>query len=101
MTRPVTAAPDFATTIPSTIKSPASDPWNTEFDWVVALSRGSVMRIGITVPEGKVTTLATGGGGGGGAAGTTCPGSCAGAAAGGGGGGGGGACPRTTALRRR
>ena len=56
-----------------TIKSPASDPWNTEFDWVVALSSVSVMRIGITVPEGRVTVLATGGGGGGGAAAPPAP----------------------------
>ena len=68
-TRPVTAAPDRATTMPSTIKSPARDPWKTVFDWVVALSSVSVMRIGITVPAGRVTVLATGGGGGGGGGG--------------------------------
>src|SRR6202012_4377001 len=96
ITRPVTAAPDLATTIPSAIKSPANDPWNTVFGCVVALFSASVMRIGITVPEGIVTVLATGGGGGGGAGGTICTGSCA--AAGGGGGGGGGALSATTGF---
>src|ERR1700677_5100052 len=55
------------------------------------------MRIGITVPAGRVTVLATGGGGGGGGGGaTTCTGSWAG---GGGGGGGGGAASATSLCR--
>ena len=52
-TRPTTDAPERATTMPSTIRSPASEPWKTVFGWVVALSSVSVMRIGITVPGRK------------------------------------------------
>ena len=68
-TRPITDAPWRAATMPSTTRSPASEPWKTEFGCVVALSSASDMRIGITVPTGIVTVLTTGGGGGGGGGG--------------------------------
>src|SRR6202167_1994887 len=84
--------------MPSIIRSPASDPWKTVFGSVFPLSSVSVMRIGITVPVGRVTVLTTGGGGGGGGGGaTTCTGSWAGR--GGGGGGGGGAASAISLCR--
>ena len=69
------------TIMPSEMMSDATVPVKVSPCWVVALSRVWVMRVGMVVPDVRVTLRKAGGGGGGGGDGGCCAGAGVGAAA--------------------